>query len=166
MEILSKLRDYKFLVFKKNNIILSILILIIFGFDRITKQQVLNNFSDKEYYINNFLNIDLLWNIGIGFGLFSSDSTTFYNFMTLLITFVILVLFYIFIKSENPDKAAYALILGGAIGNLYDRLIFQAVPDFIDLHYNNFHWFTFNVADIFISLGILIILMTSFFIKK
>tara|TARA_B100000963_G_scaffold192203_1_gene167277 strand:+ start:4544 stop:5044 length:501 start_codon:yes stop_codon:yes gene_type:complete len=166
MNILSKFRDYKFLVFKKNDIILSILILIIFGFDRITKQQVLNNFSDKEYYINNFLNIDLLWNIGIGFGLFSSDSTIFYNFMTLLITFVILALFYFFIKSENPDKAAYALILGGAIGNLYDRLIFQAVPDFIDLHYNNFHWFTFNVADIFITIGILIILMTGFFVKK
>ena len=160
------LKETKKNIITKNNLYCLIVVSIIFFFDRYTKIFILNNFTENTYYLNDYINLNLVWNIGIGFGFFSTDSTIFYNLMTLLITIVIIALFYVLVKSENPDKFAYALILGGAIGNLYDRLVFQAVPDFIDLHYNNFHWFTFNVADIFITAGILIILMTGFIIKK
>ena len=160
------LKETKKNIITKNNLYCLIVVSIIFFFDRYTKIFILNNFTENTYYLNDYINLNLVWNIGIGFGFFSTDSTIFYNLMTLLITIVIIALFYVLVKSENPDKFAYALILGGAIGNLHDRLVFQAVPDFIDLHYNNFHWFTFNVADIFITAGILIILMTGFIIKK
>ena len=97
---------------------------------------------------------------------FKYRSTLFYNLVTIIIGFVIFYLVYIFIISENIDKFIFSIILGGAFGNIYDRLIYKAVPDFIDLHYNNFHWFTFNVADIFITMGIIIFIIRGFFIEN
>ena len=134
--------------------------------DRISKIEIINNFSENTYYINDFINFDLIWNTGIGFGLLSSDTSLIYNIVTVLVGLVILILFYVTNISENKDKFIFSIIIGGAIGNFYDRLSINAVPDFIDLHYNNFHWFTFNVADIFISLGIIAFLMKGFFIKN
>ena len=134
--------------------------------DRYTKIFILNNFTENTYYLNDYINLDLVWNIGIGFGLFSTESNIIYNLITLIIAFAIIFLLHIFIKSERMDKFIYALIIGGALGNVYDRLIYKAVPDFVDIHYNNFHWFTFNVADIFISIGITIFIMKSFFVKN
>ena len=114
-------------------------------------------------FINDFLNIDLIWNTGIGFGFLSSESTVIYNCITLLIGFVILILIYTSINSNKLEKFTFSIILGGALGNFYDRVVFKAVPDFIDLHYNNYHWFTFNVADIFITIGIIIYLLKETF---
>ena len=156
----------KDLLLNKKNFFYGILIIIIFSLDRISKIKVLSEFSDSVYFVNNFINIDLIWNIGIGFGFFSTDSSIFYNLISLLIITIILVVFYIFVNSENLDKLIYSIIIGGALGNFYDRLIYKAVPDFIDIHYNNFHWFTFNVADIFITLGILFFIIRSFFVKN
>ena len=116
--------------------------------------------------MNEYVNLSLTWNTGIGFGLLSSDSTLLYNLTSSLIAFVIFVLFYFAIKAKKNEKFVFSLIIGGAIGNFYDRLIFNAVPDFIDLHYNNFHWFTFNVADIFISFGIIIYLVMGIKLSK
>ena len=116
--------------------------------------------------MNDFLNLDLIWNIGIGFGFLSTDTLLFYNLVTFLIGSVILILFYILITSKSIDNLIYSIIVGGACGNFYDRLVYNAVPDFIDLHYNNFHWFTFNVADIFITLGILAFIIKGFFVKN
>ena len=96
----------------------------------------------------------------------STNSILLYNLVTTVIGVIILILIYCLILSKSIDKLIYALILGGALGNFYDRLIYQAVPDFIDLHYNNFHWFTFNVADIFITMGIIIFVLNSFFDKN
>ena len=107
------------------------------------------------FYINQFLNFELTWNTGIGFGLLSSSNNIYYNSISILITLVILFLIYISLKAGKYEKIIFSLIIGGALGNLYDRLTFRAVPDFIDLHYGQFHWFTFNVADIFITLGII-----------
>ena len=139
---------------------------IIFFIDRYTKIKILNNFTENTYYLNDYINLDLVWNIGIGFGFFSTQSDIIYNLITFIIVSVIIFLLYIFVISEEMDKAIYTLIIGGALGNVYDRLIYKAVPDFIDMHYNNFHWFTFNVADIFISIGIIIFIMKSFFAKN
>ena len=151
---------------KKENIYFLTLALIIFFFDRASKSKIINDFNQSTYYINEYINFDLIWNIGIGFGLFSTDLTLFYTLVTVLIGLVILLLFYFFAESDTLDKLIYSIIIGGAIGNFYDRLIYKAVPDFIDIHYNNFHWFTFNVADIFITIGILIFILRSFFIKN
>ena len=127
----------------------------LFSLDRISKLSVLNNFNENKYFINNFINLDLIWNTGIGFGILSTDSSLFYNSISLLIALIIIILLILALRSKTSDKIIFSLIAGGAIGNLYDRLVYNAVPDFIDLHYNNFHWFTFNIADIFISIGII-----------
>ena len=160
------LREIKNKIILKNNIYWLFVISIIFFLDRYTKIKILNNFTENTYYLNDYINLDLVWNIGIGFGFFSTQSDIIYNLITFIIVSVIIFLLYIFVISEEMDKAIYTLIIGGALGNVYDRLIYKAVPDFIDMHYNNFHWFTFNVADIFISIGIIIFIMKSFFAKN
>ena len=160
------LKEIKNKIVTKNNLYCLIVILIIFFLDRYTKLFILDNFADNTYYLNDYINLDLIWNIGIGFGFFSTDSNILYNFISLVIALVIIFLLYIFVISEILDKMIFTLILGGALGNFYDRLIYKAVPDFIDLHYNNFHWFTFNVADIFITMGIIIFIIRGFFIKN
>ena len=150
----------------KDNFYFLTLILIIFSLDRYTKFQIINNFNETKLYINNYINFDLIWNIGIGFGLLSTNSQVIYNLVTIIIGLVIFGLIYVSIISEKIDKFIYCIIVGGAFGNFYDRLIYHAVPDFIDLHFRDFHWFTFNVADIFISLGIIAFIIRSYYIKK
>ncbi len=166
MNFLKNFQDFKNYLYKKENIFYLIVVLTIFFLDRFSKIIVLNNFRDNTHYINNFINLDLIWNIGIGFGLLSTYTSIIYSLITTIIALVIIFLLYIFVISESLDKFIYAIILGGALGNFYDRLVYKAVPDFIDLHYNNFHWFTFNVADIFITLGIVTFVLRGFFIKN
>ena len=161
-----KSQELKKKLFSKENFANFIIIGVIFFLDRISKISLLNNLNDGAYYINNYLNIDLIWNTGIGFGLLSSSTSLFYNFVTIFIGLVIIFLIYIFLISEKFEKLIYSLIIGGALGNFYDRLVYKAVPDFIDLHYNNFHWFTFNVADIFITVGIIAFIFIGFYIKN
>jgi len=160
---LSKFFKKKINFLDKDNIFYLIIILFVFTFDRYTKLQVIENFSKNLYFVNDFINIDLTWNTGIGFGLLSFDSILIYNVISILILSVILILLYLAIISTKIDKFIFSLIIGGAIGNFYDRLTFHAVPDFIDLHYKNFHWFTFNVADIFITTGISLYILKGFF---
>ena len=126
-----------------------------FFLDRYSKLFILNNFTEDTYFINDFINLDLIWNTGIGFGILSTDSSLLYNFVSIVVLIIIFILLFMALKSKTSEKFFFAIIIGGALGNLYDRIIFNAVPDFIDLHYNNFHWFTFNVADIFITIGII-----------
>ena len=166
MNYLINLKDKKKIFLKKENLYYLIIVLLIFFFDRFSKSKIISNFNENIYYINDYVNFNLIWNIGIGFGLLSSDSSLFYNIVTILIGLVIIFLFYIFVLSTNVDKLIYSIIIGGALGNFYDRLTYKAVPDFIDLHYNNFHWFVFNVADIFITLGIIAMLMSGLFKKN
>ena len=156
------LKEIKNKILKKENFYFLTIILFIFGIDRYSKIEIINNFSDTSVYLNDFLNFDLIWNTGIGFGLLSFDSSMIYNFISIMISLVIFFLFYFMIKSSKVDKLIFSMIIGGALGNLYDRINYSAVPDFIDLHYKNFHWFTFNVADIFITLGILVYLVMGF----
>ena len=122
--------------------------------------------NEKELFVNDFLNITLNWNRGIGFGLLSFDATTAYHLISALILLIIIYLIYLMVKSDIAGKLIFALVIGGATGNLFDRLTYFAVPDFIDFHIKNFHWFTFNVADIFISLGIFLIILKEFLFEK
>tara|TARA_Y100000385_G_C12684311_1_gene463499 strand:- start:75 stop:578 length:504 start_codon:yes stop_codon:yes gene_type:complete len=158
----NKFKEKKNSFLKKENIFIFLIILFCVLLDRYTKNEVIINFSENVFFINNFINIDLIWNTGIGFGFFSTESSLIYNLVSALVGAVIVILCYFTIISEVTDKLIYAIIIGGAIGNFYDRLIFNAVPDFIDLHYDRYHWFTFNVADIFITLGIIIFLINEF----
>ena len=160
------LREIKNTILKKENFYFLAIIFFIFGIDRYSKIKIINNFSDISFYLNDFLNFDLIWNTGIGFGFFSTNSTLVYNLVTILIILVILFIVSMFIVSERLDKLIYSIVIGGALGNLYDRFVYKAVPDFIDIHYNNFHWFTFNVADIFITIGILILILRNIFVKN
>ena len=157
------LKEIKNKTVTKNNLYCFVVISIIFFLDRYTKLFILNNFTENTYYLNNYINLDLVWNTGIGFGLFSSNSDIVYNLTSLLIIMVIVCLIYFLIHSEKYEKIIYSIIVGGALGNFYDRMFFKAVPDFIDLHYKNFHWFTFNLADIFITLGIIAFLFKEIF---
>ena len=166
MNILNDLSRINKLIFNKSNLYFLLLIIVIFTFDRITKNFIIKSFVEEIFYLNKFMNLDLVWNIGIGFGLLSYDSLLAYNLITSLIGLVVITLFYFMVISDNLDKLIFSIIIGGALGNLYDRLLYNAVPDFIDLHYNNFHWFTFNVADIFITLGLIIMVLREFFVKK
>jgi len=147
----------------------SAVVILIFGLDRISKLYILN-FAETngsvDIYITSFLNLYLTWNKGIGFGLFSLEEKTIYNFITFLILLINFVIFVMIYRSNDYKVYLLLIILGGALGNLFDRVYYSAVPDFIDFHINDFHWFIFNVADIFISLGIFCLIMVEIFFKK
>ena len=153
----------------KKYIIYLLIFTIIFALDRITKIYILhlaeiNNTLD--IYITSFLNFYLIWNKGIAFGLLSFDKNIVYNFITFFIALVTLIILIIALKSSDFKGYLFMVIFSGSIGNLFDRLYFSAVPDFIDFHINDFHWFIFNVADIFISLGVICLIFVEIFINK
>ena len=139
-----------------------IIIFSIFIIDRISKIYVIKlniKNSSTELYTSKFLNINLIWNEGIAFGLFSFSQNNLYNLITIIISIIILVILKMIIDSEGIKKYGLIMILGGALGNLFDRLFYKAVPDFIDFHVEEFHWFVFNVADIFITIGVIIMIL-------
>ena len=149
----------------KNFFINFSLILSIFLLDRISKIYVIyldNKFLSSEIFSSKFLNINLIWNEGIAFGLFSFDENNLYNILTLFIVIIIFIIFFMSIKSKGFKKYSLLIILSGALGNVFDRIFYKAVPDFIDFHINNFHWFIFNVADVFISLGVIFMILIEF----
>ena len=153
----------------KNFIFNLSLVLLIFLLDRISKIYVI--YLDKkilgsEIFSSKFLNITLIWNEGIAFGLFSFTEKIYYNLLTILICLIIAVLIWFMFRSEGFEKLSYIMIIGGSLGNIFDRIFYSAVPDFIDFHINNFHWFIFNVADIFITIGIIFLISFEIFGKK
>ena len=153
----------------KKYVIYLLLFTIIFAFDRISKMYILNLAeinNTLNVYITPFLNFYLIWNKGIAFGLFSFDQNIAYDFITFFIALVTLIIFIIAIKSSDFKGYLFMVIFSGSIGNLFDRFYFSAVPDFIDFHINDFHWFIFNVADIFISLGVICLISVEIFVKK
>lgn len=152
-------------IFLKENILMFFLIILVFFLDRYSKTFMLSNLNENLIYINDFINFDLIWNTGIGFGFLSSSSSLIYNTISVIVGIIVIVLIYISLKSDKFDKTAFSLIIGGALGNFYDRIFFNAVPDFIDIHYGNFHWFTFNIADIFITIGVICFITKGFFVK-
>ena len=155
----------------KKKIYLFIFVLVLFTIDRVSKILILKNFlnnSSSEIYINSFLNFSLVWNSGIGFGILQLEANIFYLLISIIITAINLILIYWMFTSSNYLESIFiSIILGGALGNLFDRYYYSSVPDFIDLHYESFHWFTFNIADIFITIGIIgLITIDLFKIKK
>ena len=147
---------------RKNFFINSFLVLLIFLLDRLSKIYVIdlnNKFLGSEIFSSKFLNITLIWNEGIAFGFFSFDEKYYYNILTLIISLIIIGILIFTLKSNGFQKYALLMILGGALGNLFDRIFYRAVPDFFDFHIGDFHWFIFNVADIFITIGVIFMIL-------
>jgi len=155
--------------FLKRNIYSFSLIFFLFLVDRASKYATLRlfeNLDEPNIAITSFLKFNLIWNDGIAFGLLSFDEGTFYNLLTLTITLITLILIYLMIKAKNIEKFGFCLIIGGSFGNIFDRFYYSSVVDFIDFHVGNFHWFIFNVADIFITIGVIVLIMFEFFKKN
>ena len=153
----------------KNFYLNLVILLIIFVLDRITKLYILNLAEVEtrvDVYITSYLNLFLIWNKGIAFGLFSIDANIIYNSITILIGLIIIAILFMMLKSNNIQSYFFALIIGGALGNFYDRIVYTAVPDFIDLHFYDFHWFVFNVADIFITIGVFCLILVELFFNN
>ena len=145
------------------------IVILIFSFDRLTKLYIINLAELNKFvdiYINPFLNLHLIWNTGIGFGLLSSNSNLFYNLITLLIVLINIVILIMMLRYKNYKFYLLLMIFSGSLGNLFDRIYYNAVPDFIDFHYEGFHWFIFNVADIFITLGVICLIFAELFLNK
>jgi len=153
----------------KKNLTNLIIVFSIFFLDRISKYIILS-FSESQnefnYSVTTFLDFNLVWNSGIAFGLFSFDQSIYYNLITSIIILVTLLIIWVALKSKSLEKISYLMIVGGSFGNIFDRLYYSSVIDFIDINYNNFHWFIFNVADIFISLGVIILIILEFLKTK
>ena len=142
-----------------------LLVLFVFAIDRFSKTIILNildNTGKVDIYVNSFFSLFLVWNQGIGFGLFSFDKSSIYHGISLIILIINVIIVYLIYKENAPKTYFLAIILGGSLGNLFDRYYYSAVPDFIDLNYNGYHWFIFNVADIFITLGIICLILVEF----
>ena len=153
--------------YQKNNLQCLLLVILIFTLDRLSKIKIIDHqINNNKIYINDFINLDLVWNTGIGFGFLSSNDNLIYNSITVVIGIVIFFIIYLIINSKLIDKILFSVVLGGALGNFFDRLVYFAVPDFIDLHYERFHWFTFNIADIFISIGVIILITKELLLKN
>ena len=155
---------------KNKKIIISIILLLfVFILDRATKTIILNIAEETgrvDIYINSFLNLFLVWNKGIGFGLLSFDQKFIYNGITIFIFLINLIIIYLIFTEKGLKTYFLLIILGGSLGNLFDRIYYSAVPDFIDFNYKGYHWFTFNVADIFITIGIICLIFAEIFNYK
>ena len=154
---------------KNSFLLISTFVAFLFLIDRVSKIWIIKKsqeIMDNEIFSSRFINFELIWNKGIAFGLFSLDGGMFYQLISLLIFFIVIILIYFILKSNGVEKFGFILILGGALGNLFDRIFYKAVPDFIDLHINNFHWFIFNIADIFITIGVICLILVEIFFKK
>ena len=155
--------------FSKKIIIYFVTIFFIFLADRISKLYILSileNFGNVNININSYINFVLVWNSGIAFGLLSFDQSEIYNLITIFIIFINLLIVYLIIKLKDIRAYFFLIVLGGSLGNLFDRIYYSAVLDFIDISFKNFHWFIFNVADIFISIGIICLIFAELLIYK
>ena len=154
----------------KKKIIIFYIACTIFIIDRLSKYLILELSSSDDRFnipVTSFLNFNLVWNNGIAFGLFSFDEQFYYNIISLIIVIITFIILFIAIKSSGVEKIGFSMILGGSLGNIFDRLYYAAVVDFIDIHINNIHWFIFNIADIFITLGVTMLISIEFLkIKK
>ena len=147
---------------------ISATIVLILFFDQLSKIFIINYFQTNNsiIYLTSFLNFELIWNEGIAFGLLSFENSKVYNFISIIILLVVLIILFVIYKTKNYTVYFYSMIVGGALGNLIDRVRYSSVPDFIDFHIGEFHWFIFNIADIFISIGVICLIMVEIFGQK
>ena len=153
----------------KNNIFSLFLVIFIFTLDRLSKIIIIKlsePLNELNISVTSFINFNLIWNEGIAFGLLSFNDKFYYNLITLLIALITSIIIWLANKSKGVEKLGFLMIVGGSLGNLFDRIYYSSVPDFIDISINNFHWFIFNVADIFITIGVILLIILEFFKKE
>ena len=153
----------------KKNIFNLLLVIFIFILDRLSKIIIIKlsePLGELNISVTSFINFNLTWNEGIAFGLLSFDDKFYYNLITLLIVLITLIIIWLINKAKGIEKLSFLMIVGGSLGNIFDRIYYSSVLDFIDISVNNFHWFIFNVADIFISIGVILLIILEFFKKK
>ena len=153
----------------KKNIFNLLLVIFIFILDRLSKIIIIKlsePLGELNISVTSFINFNLIWNEGIAFGLLSFDDKFYYNLITLLIVLITLIIIWLANKAKGIEKLSFLMIVGGSLGNIFDRIYYSSVPDFIDISVNNFHWFIFNVADVFISIGVILLIILEFFKKK
>ena len=153
----------------KNNIFSLFLVIFIFTLDRLSKIIIIKlsePLNELNISVTSFINFNLIWNEGIAFGLLSFNDKFYYNLITLLIALITSIIIWLANKSKGVEKLSFLMIVGGSLGNLFDRIYYSSVPDFIDISINNFHWFIFNVADIFITIGVILLIILEFFKKE
>ena len=151
--------------FSKKTLINFLIIFFIFLIDRLSKffvVHLVDKNNNSELFLSKFLNIQLIWNEGVAFGLFSFEKQNLYNILTFIILIIILLISFMIVKTDGIKKYPLILILGGALGNVYDRVFYKAVPDFLDFHVGELHWFIFNIADVFITLGVFFMILGEF----
>ena len=154
-------------IISKETIVSLVIVIFIFILDRVSKEKIINEqLNGDSLFINDYLNFDLVWNTGISFGLFSQNVGIYYHAISSIIFLVIIFLSYLISRAIFLEKILFSLILGGALGNFFDRVQYYAVPDFIDIHVNDFHWFTFNIADIFITIGVIFLIIKDLILSK
>jgi signal peptidase II len=156
-------------IFLKKNVLSFLLLIFIFLLDRFSKIYIIETFQNEnitEIYLTSFLNFYLIWNKGIAFGFLSFEQSTIYNLITLIIVIISLVILLMALQADKIKSYFLILVLGGSLGNLYDRLFNSAVPDFIDFHIKDFHWFIFNIADVFITIGVICLISAEIFFNK
>jgi signal peptidase II len=153
----------------KKNLSSLIIVIVVFSLDRVSKYIILKlsqPLNELNLNITSFLNFNLIWNDGIAFGLFSFEQNFYYNLLTIIIIIITSIIIWLAFKANGLEKISYLMIIGGSLGNIFDRIYYSSVLDFIDISINNFHWFIFNVADIFITLGVILLIILEFFKKK
>ena len=153
----------------KKNIFDISFIFTIFFIDRLSKILIINLekvYGIKNYELTSFLNLELIWNDGIAFGLLSFNDNFYYNLITLIIVIITTIIFILMLRSSGLEKYSFLMVFGGSLGNIFDRIYYSSVPDFIDVHINNFHWFIFNLADIYISIGVICLIIDEVIFKK
>ena len=153
----------------KKIILNSVIISVIFLIDRLSKIYILKiaeSGKTVDIYVAEYLNFYLIWNKGIAFGLFSFNESFIYNLITLIIITITMIILIMIIKNEGFKKYSLIFVFGGSLGNLFDRVYYSAVPDFIDFHINEYHWFVFNAADIFVTIGVLCLILDEMFINN
>jgi len=153
----------------KKNYIYILIIILMFVLDRASKAYVIKfflSYQEPSYYLFPFLNLTLVWNSGMAFGLFESESNTYHIISAVIASVIIILIIWLYKSTLLVEKIALSIVIGGAIGNLFDRIKYNAVPDFIDMHYRDFHWFVFNVSDIVITIGIILLLLSDILKKN
>tara|TARA_B100002052_G_C15817617_1_gene568998 strand:- start:446 stop:898 length:453 start_codon:yes stop_codon:yes gene_type:complete len=140
---------------------LLIFVILIFA-DLISKFFIKNNLTlDQFIFINDFIDIVYVKNYGVSFGLFSGV-LSYWVFILIALIIVLFVIYLMLISKNKFEKNAYFLIIIGALANILDRAINGYVVDFISLHYNNYFWPSFNLADIYITIGIIMLILNIF----
>lgn len=138
--------------------------------DFISKNKIISIFKDgivEKIYVNEYLDFILVFNTGISYGLFSGGGD-FQKWILISLSILIIIFLLSLIRNESTilSKLSISFIIGGALGNVLDRFTYGAVVDFISLHAKGFSWYIFNIADMFIVLGVILFILSQFILSK